>query len=393
MRYLRNGLTVAIVTFLFIYWAARVPLWNAHLQVDVWISWLRVSYYFDHGRTFAGMVGNEILPATLLYILAPVGMIPVGWLSYQTYLPATLVLNMIPLVLTWYLARERRMLLSFLILLGPILLFRFDGIVALLLISSFLTFINGRYGLSGALMGGAVGMKVFPILFVPYLLLLLLIRRSYKAIFHFLITFSIAMIVPIVAFLWMGGSLEQIQSALMFHSQKLISIESIPGGLITAYGLATNGYPPPLIPGNGIWSVPGPHELLNKIWMLPIFFLYIYIYTKKSIFLMKFDWRVPLSLMLTFLVFSKNLNPQYVWWFMVLLPFVAVNKWVWFFSLVVALTNQLVYPIFYTTFIEDFYRANQAYWIYFVLLARNLSVVGIFIICLCQILFLDRKQK
>lgn len=391
MKYLRNGSTVAIVIFLLILWAARQPLWSAHLQVDVWISWLRVSYYFEHGRTFAGLTGNEILPATLLYILAPIGLIPVGWLSYQTYLPATLVLNLIPLGLTWYLAHERKMLLSFLLLLGPILLFRFDGMVALLLISSFIAFTKSEHILSGLLLGLATGMKVFPILFVPYLILLLLRTKEYREIGRFVISFSLALVIPVLIFFWLGGNITQVQSALSFHSQKLISIESIPGSLITGYSLLTTGSPPPLIPGNGIWSVPGPHELFNRIWLIPIAVLYLIIYFKPS-YLKKFEWYVPITLMMTFLVFSKNLNPQYVWWFMVLLPFVKVGKWVFGLTLIVALTNQLVYPIFYTTFIDDFYRSNQAHWIYLTLLSRNISIMGIFILCLRQMLAIGRSR-
>lgn len=392
MKYLRNGSIVTIATFLLVFWSARLPLWSSHLQVDVWISWLRVSYYFENGRTFTGLIGNEILPATLLYILAPVGLIPVGWLSYQTYLPATLVLNIFPLLLTWYLVKERKMLLSFLLLMGPILLFRFDGVVTLLLVGSFIAYAKHGYSLSGFLMGVATGMKVFPILFVPYLILLLITTKSFKEITSFLTSFAIALAIPVLIFLWMGGSVEQVQSALSFHSQKLISIESIPGSLITGYELLKTGFPPPLIPGNGIWSVPGPHELFNKIWLIPILFLYIVIYF-RPIYSSKFDWRIPLSLMLTFLVFSKNLNPQYVWWFMVLLPFVKVGKWVWGLTLVVALTNQLVYPIFYTTLIEDFYRNNQAYWIYILLMMRNISIMFIFILCLRQMILVARSQK
>lgn len=392
MKYLRNGSIIAIVTFLLVFWAARLPLWSAHLQVDVWISWLRVSHYFENGRTFAGMMGNEILPATLMYILAPVGLIPVGWLSYQTYLPATLILNMIPLGITWYLVNNRKMFLSFLLLLGPILLFRFDGVVTLLLIGAFIAFNKSARGVSGALLGIATGMKVFPILFFPYLILILLKTKSYMEIGRFIASFLSALVLPVLIFLWMGGSLIQVQSALSFHSQKLISIESIPGSLITGYGLLVTGSPPPLIPGNGIWSVPGPHEIFNKIWLIPIAILYIFILI-RPVYIKRFEWWVPISLMLTFLVFSKNLNPQYVWWFMVLLPFVNPGKWVWGLTLVVALTNQLVYPVFYTTFIEDFYRSNQEYWIYFVLLARNLSIMSIFVLCLRQMILLNRSQK
>jgi hypothetical protein len=80
---------------------------------------------------------------------------------------------------------------------------------------------------------------------------------------------------------------------------------------------------------------------------------------------------------LIFLVFSKNLNPQYLWWFIVLLPMIKPTRFIWGVTLLTALLNQLVFPIYYTTFIDSFYREHRDYWIYYLLLLRNLGVVVI----------------
>lgn len=354
-----------IVTLGLMLWQARLPLWNQHLQVDIWVWWQRIEFWF-RGRTFSGLAGNEILPLTLLYLFVPILSIPFGWLSYANYLPASLLLNLSVIGLHLIFVKRKTLFLLSLLFLGPILLFRFDALVTLLLILSFVSFQKNRPGWSGFWLGLATGLKVFPIIFLPYLLWLA--RR--RALF--LIYFAEALIVPVLAFFILGGSWEQVVEALNFHNLKLISIESVPGSVITGWSLITRGVPPTLLAGYGIWAISGPAALFNRLWLVPIGLVYYFIWKNRA---KRFDWGAPLALILTFLVFSKNLNPQYIWWFMALLPFVKAGRLVWTLTLVVALLNQLVYPIFYTTLIEDFYQKNQSYWVYYLLLLRNLGIV------------------
>lgn len=71
---------------------------------------------------------------------------------------------------------------------------------------------------------------------------------------------------------------------------------------------------------------------------------------------------------------------------MALLPFVKNGKTVIVVSCAVALLNQLVYPVFYTTLIDNFYRNNTDYWIYYLLLLRNLGIILIGYVNLKQLL-------
>jgi len=93
--------------------------------------------------------------------------------------------------------------------------------------------------------------------------------------------------------------------------------------------------------------------------------------------LVKFNWNVPLVIMLLFLVFSKNLNPQYMWWFMAILPFTRPSRLIVVLTFAAALLNQLVFPIFYTAFVDNFFQQNQSYWIFYLLVLRNLGILGI----------------
>ena len=370
-------LLLAIFTLVLLWWQAQQPAWNAHMQVDVWISWQRISYWFGHAKSFVGLTGNEILPATLLYVFIPTLITANSGLSYSIYLPLAMIVNLIAVASHGFLARDKVIFLTTLLFLGPILLFRFEPMVTLFMLMSFEAFSHERYKQSGLWLGLATAMKVFPVIFLPYYALILWKRRELRSVLGLVLFFGEALLASVLAFLLMGGSTLQIMEALSFHSHKLISIESIQGSLITGLSMLKSGVPPTLIPGNGIWSVAGPAALFNKLWLIPIAIAYYFVWKSDSL-TKNFSYKVPYVLTLIFLVFSKNLNPQYLWWFMVLLPFIKPSKFVWGLTLVTALINQVVFPLYYTTFVESFFRQHQEYWIYYLLLLRN---VGVVIIC------------
>ncbi|MFH1244635.1 MAG: hypothetical protein V1487_03675 [bacterium] len=367
---------LAICVLLVLWWQARQSIWNSHLQVDVWVSWQRIEYWLGHNHSFAGMLGNEILPMTLLYVLLPMRMIPVNLVSYANYLPVAMLINLIVVGLHLPLIKRKTIFLISLLCFGPILLFRFDGMVTLVMLLSLIAFVKQKYPQSGFWLGLATGMKVFPIILLPYLVMILLRQKQLKQLLRWLICFGEALLIPVIIYLFMGGNLEQVGAALSFHGQKLISIESIPGSLITGWSLIVNGVPPAMIPGNGIWAVAGPAELFNRLWVLPVAVTYYWVWRSRSL-VNTFKWIVPLGLMMIFLIFSKNLNPQYLWWFMIFLPMVKLNRSEWGVILAVALLNQLVFPIFYTTLTDNFFLQNRDYWIYYLLMLRNIGLMVI----------------
>jgi hypothetical protein len=387
----KSLLLLSLFTGLLLWWQAQQPMWNDHMQVDVWISWQRIEYWFTHSNSFVGLVGNEILPATLLYVFAPVWLSINSALNYSIYLPLAMIINFAVVGAHWFYIKDKTVFLTSLIFLGPILLFRFEPMVTLLLLLSFDAFAKEKFKLSGLWLGLATAMKVFPVILLPYLCLLMLKKHQVKLLLGFLIFFVEALLGSVLLFLLMGGNLHQLSLALSFHSQKLISIESIPGSLITGWSLLIKGVPPELIPGNGIWAVPGPANLFNKLWMIPVLIFYFAL-LKIPTLLKSFSVKIPYVLFLVFLVFSKNLNPQYVWWFMCMLPLVKPSRLVWVITLIVALLNQLVFPIYYTIFVENFYRMHLDHWIYYILLLRNVGIVTIAYLGVKD-LFFDTTKK
>ncbi len=370
------GVWLVVVALGALMWQARQDTWNYHMQVDVWVFWERVEYWLGHNHSFAGLTGNEILPSTLIYVFTPLALIPDGWADYNNYLPVMILVNLVVIGLHSILVKKKNMLFVSLLFLGPILLFRFDATVTLLILLACNAFVKEKYEISGVWLGLATGMKVFPVIFLPYMVMVLVRQKKLEKLLRLLVYFGEALLLPVALFMLLGGSLGQIGESLAFHGQKLISIESVPGSMITGWSLLVRGWPPSMIPGNGIWAVEGPAEFFNRFWMLPIGWLYYTVWRTKSLSV-KFDWRVPVNLVLIFLVFSKNLNPQYVWWYMALLPMIEADRVVWALTLGVALLNQLVYPVFYTTLIDNFYQHNEQHWIYYLLVLRNMGLVAV----------------
>ncbi len=374
-------LILAIVACLILVFQARSSIWNQHAQVDILVMWQRVQYWLNNFGSWTGMMGNEILPATLLGSLIPLLFIPSGAENYPIYLSLMIILNLLILIAHGMLAKQQKQYWVILIMLGPLLLFRYDAWVTLVMILGLKAFERENYSWAGWWMGLAVSMKVFPIIILPYLLIILYLSKQWRSMLNLLTSLVAGILIPIGIYVIMGGTIPQIRDSLAFHSQKLISIESVPGSVITAWELFTKGRPPDLLPGNGIWAVPGPAVLFNKIWILPIIALY-YWWIKKWRRMTEFDWDFPLCLIVLFLIFSKNLNPQYIWWFITILAMTSISNHVWKWVGVAAITNQIVFPVYYSSLIDGFFLQNTDYWIFGVLLLRNISVAVVAFYCL-----------
>ena len=167
-----------------------------------------------------------------------------------------------------------------------------------------------------------------------------------------------------------------------------MSIESLPGSLITLFAVLTKHQPPPLLGGWGIWGIAAPLNFFNKLWLLPVAVSYLVLIKNKQ-YLNKINFGIIFCLMLIFLVFSKNLHAQYIWWFLSLFPFIkfrSANKLKYLFMIIllifIGIFNQLVYPLFYTQFLEDFYQHNRQYAVFYALLLRNWLIVTLLILSL-----------
>ncbi|MBU1500179.1 DUF2029 domain-containing protein [Patescibacteria group bacterium] len=382
------------LALILIFFQAQNPAWNRHLQTDVWIWYERVTNFFQH-QSFNGLKDNELLPATLLYVFLPA--LASGWsvAPYFLYLKATLWVNLLILLGHFIAGTDKHRLLkiclfSILVLaFGPISLFRFDGAATLLVILGLIFWLKQKFSLSGLALGLATGIKIYPVIFLPYLLLLN--RKRPVLLQRFILFYLAALLAPVLIFFALGGRWEQVVSSLAFHGNKYVSIESLPASLLTGLSLLKFHQPPPLLAGYGVWGIDLSFitnlklQFFNLIWLLPVGGFYLYLWAKKGS-LKKLNFDIIFCLTLIFLVFSKNLNPQYIWWFLSLYPFLKFNPLSFILLIFICIFNQLVYPLFYTQFLEDFYRYNQHYQIFYCLLLRNLLIVALTVVSLRSVL-------
>ena len=383
----------AILVLFILYRQAFNPLWRGHLEIDTWNYFLKVEDFIKTGSLFS-TIGNEILPATTLFLLIPGIFIPQPPFFYSAYLPAFFTLIIIVLICHVFLAVKygsinQAIIFSLLMLFfGPILLFRFDALAALLVVLSLICFQQKKFLLSALFLGLVTSIKIYPLIFLPYLLLILFTQHQRKLIVSYLSGFTISLILPVCIFLFYGGQASQIIAGLNFHALKPVSIESLPGSLITLSSLLTQGLPPQLLGGWGVWGVNAPLNLFNKFWLLPVAIFYLFLLKNKT-YLHQISFGVIFCLMILFLIFSKNLHAQYIWWFLSLFPFIkfrSAHKLKYLFMIVllifIGIFNQLVYPLFYTQFLEDFYQHNRQYAVFSALLLRNWLIVTLLILSL-----------
>lgn len=371
------------LVFLILYRLALNPLWRGHLEIDTWNYFLKIEDFIKT-NSFFSTIGNEIFPATTLFLLIPSFFISKAPFFYSNYLPIFFSLIILTLIFHLFLAAKygsikQALIFSWLTLFfGPILLFRFDALAALLVVLSLIFFQQKRFFLSALIFGLVTSIKIYPIIFLPYLILILLTNRQFKLIITYLVSLGVGLILPVLVFFSFGGQFNQITQGLHFHSLKPVSIESLPGSLITLFTVLTKHQPPQLLGGWGVWGIPASLDFFNKFWFFPILIFY-FILIKNKRYLDKINFGVIFCLMLLFLVFSKNLHAQYIWWFLSLYPFLKFNPFSFILLLFICVFNQLVYPLFYTQFFIDFYQYNRYYEVFYALLIRNILIVALLI--------------
>ena len=103
---------------------------------------------------------------------------------------------------------------------------------------------------------------------------------------------------------------------------------------------------------------------------------YVYIFKKIK----SFKVEIPFLLILLFLIFSKVLTPQYLFWSVLLLPLFARSKLVLFTTALILLLTQYIYPLHYNDLIWKFYVDGSQSLVFYILVLRNFLMVLLFIL-------------
>lgn len=361
---------------------ANHALWSPHIVVDPVVYWGRALSFYENGGSWAQMGMNEYQPGAL-WFFAAVLVLGGGACDFGTFLPVLMRVNLAFIVAHVVLARifvsnrAAWLMLLFAVLAGPILLCRFELVVSLLVLLAWIFWRRGLFMPAGFLLGTATATKVYPVLFVPLLLVAAWregrVKQSCAAVLAWLGGgFFIAGALGLFGCDW-----DDIAAAMRFHFDKPFGVEGLLGsGIPLLQGLL--GIPLRMAPRNGIHGFESDLGgaatfVLEWCWLLAFLAVVWAIIARcprsercaapGALFVL-FGWYVLLG---------KLTAPQYAWW---ALPFLALAPAAWMtrgewrtllVMLIAALVAaQFVYPLNYSEFLECFngsYLSNRIYWL------------------------------
>jgi hypothetical protein len=208
--------------------------------------------------------------------------------------------------------------------------------------------------------------------------------------------------IPVLSFLGTGGSLQGMKEALMFHQEKPIGLDGLMGSILPLMQSAAH-LPIRMTPANSIHGfatdLPLPVSLLNWIWFMPYAGLLIFLLRNRR--LERAGTGGPFLLLMAFLIFQKNNNPQYAWWAFSLIPLIP-HDWIGIrpklilsaMACLALILSQIVFPLNYQEFLDMFYSGHPAGSPIFILnFLKNLLWLGILAFCLARIVTQEKKVK
>lgn len=387
------GLLLATIAVCWLLWfQANHPLWQPHIVVDPVVYWNRAASFFDSGGSWAQIGMNEYQPGALWFFSAVMAATP-GARDFSVFLSALMAVNLLVIAAHVALARifvsnrAAWLMLFFALLVGPILLCRFELVVSLLVVAAWFFWQRGKFMPAGFLLGAAIATKVYPVLLVPLLLIGAWREgkwsRAGAALFAcaaggFFVTGALGLF---------GCDWDDIVASLRFHFDKPFGVEGLLGSGIPLVQTVL-GIPLRMAPRNGIHGFESdlgslPTLILQWCWLLALIAV-VWIVVSRcprtercsspcAIFVL-FGWYVLLG---------KLTAPQYAWWalpFLALTPTNFMTRSEWFASVLLITLSlvaaQFVYPLNYSEFLECFggdFLTNRVYLLNF---AKNLLWMG-----------------
>lgn len=387
------GLFIATIAVCWLLWfQANHPLWQPHIVVDPVVYFNRAASFFDNNGSWAQMGTNEYQPGALWFFSAVMAGTP-GARDFSFFLSALMAANLLLIATHVALAgvfvssRAAWLMLFFALLVGPILLCRFELIVSLLVLIAWILWRRGAFMPAGFLLGAAMATKVYPVLLVPLLVIGAWREGKWSRAGSTLFACAAGGFFITGAFGLFGCDWEDIVASLRFHFDKPFGVEGLLGSGIPLLQ-AVLGIPLRMAPRNGIHGFESdlgsiPTLLLQWCWLLAVVAVVWIVVSRGSrgercsspcaIFVL-FGWYVLLG---------KLTAPQYAWWalpFLALTPATSMTRGEWSVSLILITLSlvaaQFVYPLNYSEFLECFGGNFLANRIYLLNLAKNLLWLG-----------------
>lgn len=391
-----------------LWFQANHALWQPHIVVDPVVYWNRALSFHENAGTWARMGVNEYQPGAL-WFFAAVMVLTGGPCDFEKFLPVLMGVNLLLLVAHVVLARvfvssrAAWLMLLFAVLVGPILLCRFELLVSLLVLAGWGLWQRGMFMPAGFFLGVATATKVYPVLLVP--LLVLAAWRDGRAARAGAAAFACVggAYVVVGALGLFGCGWEGVVAAMRFHFDKPFGVEGLLGsGIPLLQGIL--GIPLRMAPRNGIHGFESDLGttatfLLEWCW-LPAALAVVW-----AIACLPRSGRcaAPGALFVLlgwYVLLGKLTAPQYAWWalpFLALAPGAWMSRGAWCVLLCLLsaalIAAQIVYPLNYSEFLACFggnYLLNRIFWLN---LLKNLLWLGALFLATRALLRVDETES
>lgn len=360
------------------------PTWNNHLVTDLFIF---------KERSVGNFTNNEYQPGALLFLslLSPFAINQV----FDVFKIAFFSINILLIFLIAFFVQriskpENNIILGLIILFtGPILLFRFELLVIFLVISSFYYFKKDIFDISSILLALATTVKVYPIIYLPYLIINLYKQKGMKDSIRFFLSFIATSGILLLGFMYLYNfSSIQLIDSLRYHLYKPIGVEGFWSSVISIIHILSTGSLSSLTSEYLTWGISRHNQILpmwffDNFWILILALLY-FLYFRRNVD-KKFNEIFVITITLATVTFSKLSSPQFLIWFVFLLPIVKLKKFIQntryslilILSLVTAFLTQYIYPLNYSEFLSVFNKGTTTY-LFYIFILKNLSLLVIF---------------
>lgn len=388
----------SIITMVSLLYLAYQKAWYDHLVVDFGFYYYVVNIFW-HNFSFGIIPENSYFPGSLFLFLIPgTTLLFKSSNSWQLFILAFVITNIFLIFAHLFVYRKSSHSAPFIFLVillfsGPIILFRHELFPSIVLILSLLLWKARKINLSALTLGLATSIKIFPALIFPYYLILVLKNGEKRRIINVLIFFALGILLTFSVYFILGSPPSEIAKSLNFNTTKPVHIESLWASLLTLkeqlindvwiLGRADQKGIYGLDPSFVTFSI----AFFNYFWIIPMSLFYLYIY-KKTPKDQELKIEITFLIILLFIIFSKIITPQYLFWFLPLFPLFDLNKnrKLLISSLItillIVLFTQYIYPLHYTELLWKFYTNGTDTKYFYILLVRNLLLILLFLLVL-----------
>jgi uncharacterized membrane protein len=250
------------------------------------------------------------------------------------------------------------------LLVGSLILTRFDLWPALLATGALAALLGGRHRLGWALLGVAVAAKLWPVVLVPPALAWSLMYGRLRASVAGVVTFAVA-VVPF-AVLAPHGLFESVRG----QGDRPLQIESLGASLLTTFGhpLVVTSHGSQSLAGHGLLGATFGVAQALAVVALWIAFLRGPIDRDRLL-------RYSAACVCAFVALGKVLSPQFLLWLVPLVPLVRGRRGTAATALLTAalVLTQVWFPRRYWAYVQHFHLAG-------VVLARNLALLALLVV-------------